>query len=312
MTTVKVGVAGAGAVGCHYGSLLQQGGLDVAYLARGEHLAALKENGLIHISNEKTVGLNIQASDDLSMLADCDVILLTCKTTMLNELCQQLVPVINHAAVLVTMQNGVTAPDQVMRYFPESPLIAASAFIGVRVEKPGVIIHSAAGHVRLGYWEMSGEDDGVVPSVLESLLSAWKCSGVDVEEITDIKSMLWYKMLWNCGFNAMTALTRCYARDIAADADSVRWVRATMQEAIDVAVACDITLSDDAIEQHLALTMKAGQVKTSMWQDIEHGRPTEIEAMNGFVAQKARELGLDAPVNDMLASLVRVASERGL
>jgi 2-dehydropantoate 2-reductase len=306
---LKVGVAGAGAVGCHYGSLLQQGGLDVVYLTRGEHLAALKENGLTHISNDKRVELNIQASDDLSILTDCDVILLTCKTTMLNELCQQLRPVINSETVLLTLQNGVTAPDQVMRYFPESPLIAASAFIGVRVEKPGVIIHSAAGHVRLGHWGMNGQGGGAASAALEKLIAAWERSGVDAGKVSDMKSMLWHKMLWNCGFNAMTAITRCYARDIATDEDSVRWVRVAMQEAIGVARAESVQLPEDAIEQHLALTMKAGPVKSSMWQDMEHGRPTEIEAMNGFVAQKAKELGLEAPVNDLLASLIR-ASER--
>lgn len=123
--------------------------------------------------------------------------------------------------------------------------------------------------------------------------------------------MLWHKMLWNCGFNAITALTHRYARDIAKDEDSVRWVRASMQEAINVAGAESIQLPADAIEQHLALTMKAGPVKSSMWQDMEHGRPTEIEAMNGFVAKRAEELGLAAPVNDLLASLIR-AAERGI
>jgi 2-dehydropantoate 2-reductase len=310
MAVLKVGVAGAGAVGCHYGSLLQQGGLDVVYLARGEHLAALKENGLTHVSNEETFEMNIQASDDISILTDCDVILLTCKTTVLNELCEQLGPVINSETVLVTMQNGVTAPDQVMHYFPESPLIAASAFIGVRVEKPGVIIHSAAGHVRLGHWGVSGQGGGAASAALEKLIAAWERSGVDAGKVSEMKSMLWHKMLWNCGFNAMTALTRCYARDIAADEDSVRWVRVAMQETIDVARAESVQVPSDAIEQHLALTMKAGPVKSSMWQDMELGRPTEIEAMNGFVAKRAEELGLEAPVNDMLASLVRASGRK--
>ncbi len=309
MAMLKVGVAGAGAVGCHYGSLLQQGGLDVVCLTRGEHLAALKENGLTHISNNGSVELNIQASDDPSILTDCDVILLTCKTTALDELCQQLGPVISNKTVLVTMQNGVTAPDQAIHYFPQSPLIAASAFIGVRIEKPGVIIHSAAGHIRLGHWGASGQGDGAASAALEKLIAAWDRSGVDADRVSDMKRMLWYKMLWNCGFNAITALAHRYARDIAKDEDSVRWVRAAMQEAMNVARAESIQVPSDAIEQHLALTMKAGPVKSSMWQDMEHGRPTEIEAMNGFVAKRAEELGLEAPVNDLLASLIR-ASER--
>ena len=309
MAMLKVGIAGAGAVGCHYGSLLQQAGLDLVYLARGEQLAALQENGLTHISNGKSVELKIQASDDPSILKDCDLLLLTCKTTALNELCQQLLPVINSGTVLLTMQNGVTAPDQVALFFPKNPMLAASAFIGVRVERPGVVVHSAAGHVRMGHWGMSGESSGAASAVLEQLIAAWERSGVDAGKVSDMKSMLWHKMLWNCGFNAMTALTRCYARDIATDEDSVRWVRVAMQEAIDVARAESVQLPEDAIEQHLALTMKAGPVRTSMWQDMEHGCPTEIEAMNGFVAQKAQELGLEAPVNDLLASLIRAAEK---
>ncbi|MDT8375255.1 MAG: 2-dehydropantoate 2-reductase [Mariprofundaceae bacterium] len=304
---LKVGVAGAGAVGCHYGSLLQQAGLDVVCLARGDHLAALKKNGLTHISGGKVTRLNVQASNDMSMLADCDVILLSCKTTVLDELCQQLLPVIGRNTVLVTMQNGVTAPGQVLRCFPDSPLVAASAFIGVRVERPGEVVHSAAGHIRLGVWQNESER---MLSMLAELVAAWRRSGVDAEQAAEMKNMLWHKMLWNCGFNAITALTRCYARDVAADEDSARWVRAAMQEAIDVATAESIRLPEDAIGQHMALTMKAGPVKTSMWQDMEHGRPTEIEAMNGFVAQRARQLGLEAPVNDLLASLIRAASAR--
>ncbi|MDX8404193.1 MAG: 2-dehydropantoate 2-reductase [Mariprofundaceae bacterium] len=303
---MKVGIAGAGAVGCHYGSLLQQAGLDVAYLARGEHLAALKGNGLTHISDRETVQLNIHASDDASILADCDVILLTCKTTVLNELCEKLKSVVGDQAVLVTVQNGVAAPDQVATFFPNHPLLAASAFIGVRVEKPGVIIHSAAGHIRLGLWQHESER---LLFVLSALITAWRTSGVDAEQVADMRSMLWNKMLWNCGFNAITALTRCYAKDIAVAEDSVRWVRAAMQETVEIARAESVQLPVDAIAQHLKLTMTAGLVKTSMWQDLEHGRPTEIEAMNGFIASKAKALGLEAPVNDMLASLIR-ASER--
>lgn len=303
---MKVGIAGAGAVGCHYGSFLQQAGLDVVYLARGEHLDSLQAYGLIHLTNGEESVLKVNASDDLSILSDCDVILLTCKTTVLSELCEQLKPVIEEQTVLVTVQNGVAAPDQVALFFPDHPLLAASAFIGVRIEKPGVIIHSAAGYIRVGVWQNGGEH---LSTMLADLIAAWQKSGADAEEVADMRSMLWHKMLWNCGFNAMTALTRCYAKDLAVDEDSLRWVRAAMQEVIEVAGAESVQLPEDAIEQHLNLTIKAGPVKTSMWQDMEHGRPTEIEAMNGFIAKRAGELGIQTPVNDMLASLIR-ASEK--
>ncbi|MFQ5519669.1 MAG: ketopantoate reductase family protein, partial [Mariprofundus sp.] len=103
---LRVGIAGAGAVGCHYGSFLQQSGMEVAYLARGEHLAALKKHGLTHISNGEARHLQVQASDDSSILTACDVVLFACKTTVLDELCKQISPAIKSTALLISMQNG--------------------------------------------------------------------------------------------------------------------------------------------------------------------------------------------------------------
>ncbi len=301
---MKIGIAGAGAVGCHYGSMLQQAGQDVVYLARGEHLAVLRQKGLTHISDGRAYHRDIQASDDAGILVDCDVVLLTCKTTVLEHLCVQIASGIRPGALLITMQNGVMAPDQVALHFPSNPLVAASAFIGARIEKPGFVIHSAAGHLRLGWWQ--GKDARCSP-LLDALLTAWRVSGVDAQEVGEMKVMLWNKLLWNCGFNAITALTRRFAKDIAAEEDSARWVRAAMQETLAVAAASGVILPDDAIEKHMILTMKAGEVKTSMWQDLEHHRPTEIEVMNGFIAARAKEMGLSAPVSDMLTSLIRAA-----
>jgi len=303
---MRVGIAGAGAVGCHYGSQLQQAGLDVVYLTRGEHLLTLLQRGLTHISHGRAHHYNIQASDEAEILADCDVVILTCKTTVLEGMCIQIAPVLKEGALLMTMQNGVNAPDRVASRFPAHPVVAASAFIGARIEKPGVVIHSAAGHLRMGWWKGEREDALLQ---LTKLLDGWNEAEVDARLVEDMPAMLWNKLLWNNGFNAITALTRCFARDIAANRDSARWVRDAMQESVDVAAACGVVLPEDVIDQHLELTMKAGEVKTSMWQDMEHGRPTEIEEMNGFVAARAKELGLAAPVNDLLASLVRAASE---
>lgn len=301
---MRIGIAGAGAVGCHYGAMLQQAGNDVAYLTRGEHLSVLQQKGLTHISNGKAYHHEVNASDDAGILAGCDVVLITSKATVLDDMCVQIASSIRPDALLITMQNGVLAPDQVAQHFPSNPLIAGSAFIGVRIEKPGFVIHSAAGHLRMGWWQGNSENRS---QLFTDLLAAWNTSGVDAQKVEDMRGMLWNKLLWNCGFNAITALTRRFAKDIAVDEDSVRWVRSAMKETIAVAAACDVPLSDDAIEQHISLTMKAGEVKTSMWQDLEHHRPTEIEIMNGFVAAKAMELGSSAPVNDMLASLIRAA-----
>ncbi|OIQ00505.1 MAG: hypothetical protein AUK35_02930 [Zetaproteobacteria bacterium CG2_30_46_52] len=304
---MKVGIAGAGAVGCFYGAMLQQGGVDTVYLTRGEHLRALQTNGLLVVSFGTSKQINVAASDDAASLSDCDVILLACKTTGLETMCEQLSQVVSKNCMLLTMQNGVEAPEVVQRYFPKHAVIAASAFIGVRIERPGVINHSAAGHIRLGRYENKDES---AKQVLDDLIQTWIKSGVDAAEPEDVHVMLWHKMMWNCGFNAITALTRRFAKDIANEPDTARWVSDVMLETLHVAKAMGVALPQEVIAQHIALTLKAGEVKTSMWQDMEHGRPTEIAAMNGYVAKQAKALGIETPVNDLLTSLIKAADIR--
>jgi len=298
---IRVGIAGAGAVGCFYGLALQRAGLDVVFLARGAHLQALQRTGLLYESGGKKDVFKVSASDDVQVLADCDVILLCCKTTQLDDMCQSLLAVVKPTAVWLTLQNGVQAADQVSVYFPKHSVLAASAFIGVRLEKSGHMIHSAAGHIRLGLWHKGGND------VLLLLQDAWQKASVDAKIEKDMRVMLWQKMLWNCGFNAITALTQRYARDVALHDDMIAWVRAAMLEVMAVASAMSIKLEAAMIEKHMQMTCEAGEVKSSMWQDRSHQKPTEIAAMNGYIAEQGKRLGIATPINTMLANMIDLA-----
>jgi 2-dehydropantoate 2-reductase len=300
---MKVAIAGAGAIGCHYGGLLQHAGCNVVFLARGAHLKAMQTAGLKHESLDWQRNLSVQADDDPTIIKDANVILITCKTTGLEGMCEQLVNVVASNTLLVTLQNGVQAPDIVAKWFPDHGIVAGSAFIGVRIEMPGYIVHSAAGHVRLGLWQHSsskGTETG-----LERLLMCFQQAGVDARQVADARQLLWNKMLWNCGFNAITALTCRYARDIANEASTAEIALAAMQETVVLASVSGITLPINAAEKQLAITKKLGLVKTSMWQDIEQARLTEIDDMNGYIADVAAKLGYKVPVNHMLATLVR-------
>jgi len=302
---MKVGVAGAGAVGCHYGAMLQRAGHDVVFLARGVHLAAMREHGLVHETGGESFSMPVCASDDADILSDRECVLLTCKMTDLADMLDNLAGSLPADTLLVTLQNGVRAPDMTAAAFPRHVVIAGSAFIGVRIEAPGHVVHSAAGHVRLGAWRASG----YIPR-LSALLQAMKQAGVEARHDKDMRRTLWNKMLWNCGFNAITALTRRYAREIAADPACCDMVRAAMRETVSLAVADGIPLEDADIEKNIRATLEAGPVRTSMWQDIERGRRTEIDDLNGYVAAVAAKKGMAAPVNTMLAALIRAAESR--
>jgi len=293
-----IGIAGAGAVGLHYGLALQRAGLDVRFLARGAHLAAMQRDGVHYHTMGEASHVLVQASDQAAALAVCDVIVLACKTTQLDAMLASLAPHVA-GAVLLTMQNGVTAPDCVHQHFPHASIIAASAFIGARIESPGVVVHSAAGHLRLGVWH------GEASALLALLCAAWQQGGVDARAVADMPAMLWQKMLWNCGFNAITALTQSYARDVASDEALQCWVRTAMEEARTVAQCLGVRLEADVIAQHMALTLNGGSVKSSMWQDVSHHRAVEIEAMNGYIVHIAEQYDVAVPVNRMLYDLMR-------
>jgi len=298
---IRIGIAGAGAVGCFYGLALQRAGLDVVFLARGTHLQALQSTGLLYESAGKQDVFTVSASDDVEVLAACDVILLCCKTTQLDVMCQSLLNVVKANVTWLTLQNGVQAADQVSAYYPKHDVLAASAFIGVRIEKAGHVVHSAAGHIRLGLWHKGGDD------VLLSLQNAWQKTGVDAKIERDMHAVLWQKMLWNCGFNAITALTQRYARDVALHDDMIAWVKAAMLEVMAVASAMGIQLDARMMEKHIQMTCEAGEVKSSMWQDMSHKKPTEIAAMNGYIAAQGKRLGIAVPINTMLANMIDLA-----
>lgn len=305
---MKLAVAGAGAVGCHYGSMLQQAGCEVVFLARGAHLQAIRDFGLRHRSAGRETTLSLQAGDDPAIVRGCDVIFLSCKTTGLRALCRQLAGHVSGHALLITLQNGVQAPDIVSELFPGHAVVAGSAFIGARIEAPGHIVHSAAGHLRLGPWRQYAAGD--IEGRLSELIGRFSAAGVDARRVGDVRQLLWNKMLWNCGFNAITALTRRYARDIAREAETAAMALAAMRETAGLAAGLGVKLPPDAAEKQLAITANIGPVKSSMWQDIEQARPTEIEDLNGYVAGTAAGLGLEAPVNRMLTALIRALENR--
>jgi len=301
---MKIGFAGAGAVGCHYGSKLQQAGFDVLLLARGPHLKALQEHGLCHESENKTKSIAVIATAKAEQFKECQVIILCCKMTGLSNMISTIQHFVTQDTLLVTLQNGVEAPDFIRTSFPNNSIAAGSAFIGARIEQPGHIIHSAAGGIRLGHWQQ-GEGE----HHLATLIEAFKSAGVPARIDPDPAAMLWRKLLWNCGFNAITAITRRYARDMATDKETLLIVEQAMQETVALAQSFGIAIEEADISKHIDITLAMGPVKTSMWQDIEAGHPTEIDFINGYIAKEAEKKKLPAAANRFLTTLIH-ATER--
>jgi len=292
---LKIAFAGAGAVGCHYGSRLQQAGSELLFLARGAHLATLQQHGLLHESEGVTQRLQISATDDPIALCSADVLIFSSKMTGLQPLIDRFRDKVNTDTLLVTMQNGVEAPQWLQQAFPHHAIAAATAFIGARLEAPGYLVHSAAGGIRLGLWQ-AGQAEGLLPELVEQ----FKAAQVPCRLEADVAAMLWRKLLWNTGFNAITAIHRRFARQMCEDEKMLAIVRSAMEETVNVAQAEGINIGEADIEAHIDVTMKMGPVKTSMWQDIEAGHKSEVAYINGAVVRVGEKLGMAVPVNRML------------
>ncbi|MDX8376635.1 MAG: ketopantoate reductase family protein [Mariprofundales bacterium] len=306
MPKLQILIAGAGAVGCHYGILLQQVGCDVHFLARGQHLHDMQQYGLSHISNSQQKTVSVHASDNYSVANTADVILLCSKMTTLTDMLQQLKPYTRTSTLLVSLQNGVQAPEIITQIIPDNAYVAGSAFIGVRIEKPTKVLHTAAGGLRLGLWQK-----GCGAKHIPKLATMIKKAAIPLQladNRTAVEFILWRKMLWNCGFNAITALTRNYARQIALDEQYSRIVTALMHETMLEAQAQNIGLRPDDITKTIAHTANMDEVKTSMWQDASSNRPNEIDWLNGYISKQAEQRGQSAPANKSLHNLITIMS----
>ncbi len=275
------------------------------FLARGAHLRVLQRHGLTHHTGGEVRHYRVSASADADTLADCQFWLLCCKCTDLNSMLEQIAPCVHKDAILITLQNGVRSGERTAAVFPNHPVVVGSAFIGARIEKPGTIIHSAAGHVSLASWQKANK------TLIDPLVHIWEQAGTVVRWLEDGRLLLWRKMVWNCGFNAITALTRRYAREIVEDPQLSFVARTAMEELIAVAHAEGIALSHREIDTNMEITRSMGPVKTSAWQDVERGRPTEIDAINGEVVRVAEKHGIPVPVNRTLTALLTPPQHAG-
>lgn len=301
---MKIAVAGPGGVGGYYGGLLARSGMDVTFLARGKHLEALQKEGLRVKSYKGDFHVKIKATDDPSQTGACHMILFCVKSFDTAHVADLIAPMVRPETTIISLQNGVDNEELIGRTLGMEKVMAGIAFIGSRVEAPGLIVHSAAGNMTFG------EVGGGFSERGEKILQIFRSCGIEANLSEDMKKVMWQKMVWNCGFNAITALTGCTVSEILSDKSTKETVQKAMEEVVSVARGLAISIALDLPQKTIAHTEKQGEIKTSMLMDMEKGRRMEIEALNGAVSKKGRELKVETPVNDTLYGMVRAINKK--
>ncbi len=307
----RIAVVGAGAVGCYFGGKLVRAGCPVTFVGRPgpqSSVLALSREGLYFDGVEFQEKLRVEASTDVSSVSAADVVLICVKTIDTASVAASLAPHLRPEAIIVSLQNGVENASvirQALRDAGRSPLpvvLPSVVYVAAAMIAPGHLKHSGRGDLVIG----PGRDASLVP-VIERIAQLFTRANVPCRISDNIDAELWTKLIWNCAGNAVSALGRAtYA--LAGSLESVRQVMAAAAGEVGaVAQASGISLPvSDLMALGLKLAASLGPATSSTAQDIERGRPTEIDSLNGFITRRGAELGIPTPVNQTLWALVKL------
>jgi len=304
MKKLKIGIAGPGAVGGYYGACLARAGMDVKFLGRGSHLDAIKEKGLSIKSYKGDFHISPFASDDPVEIGPCDLIIFCVKSFDSTNMGRFIKPMVGPSTVILSLQNGVENEEILGGLYGSDKVLAGVAFIGSRIEKPGEIVHTASGNITFG------EAGGGSSDRTKELAEIFNTAGIKARLSDDMRKVMWQKMVWNCGFNAITALTGCSAAEVLLLKETREIVIKTMEEVIAVAAALGIEFDAGLPEKTIAHTEKQGEIRTSMLVDMEKEKKMEIDGLNGAVCRKGDDKGVPTPTNDILYGIIKSINKR--
>ena len=303
---MRVAVMGAGAVGGYFGARLAHAGHEVWFISRKERLKALRTSGLRVESIDGDLELApIRATNDPSGIGPVDLVLFTVKSTGTRAAAEAIRPLVRAHTTVLALQNGVDNEAVLAEVLGEEPILPAVAVIGVDMPEPGLVSHTNNGSITMG------EVDGSESERLIKLRRAFSDAGVETRASHDIRSVKWRKLVWNAAFNPLAALTGMRVLEIIEDEDARTLAVEAMREGIAVGRALGYKVDEHLVERGTRREPHWANSKTSMLQDIERGRPTEIEALTGAVVRYGVRTGLPTPVSSTIVRLVR-ARERGL
>lgn len=295
---MRIAVFGAGGVGGYFGARLAEAGADVTFIARGAHLAAMKERGLSVASIKGDVHLApVQATAAPAAVGVVDAVLLAVKAWQVAEACEAMRPMIGPDTIVVPLENGVEAPDEIARVLGPAHTAGGLCRILAYVTAPGEIRHAAI-EPSLAFGELDGRITARVEAFRQALAA---CRGVTVEVPPDIRVAMWSKFLFIAPVSGIGAVTRVPIGTFRRVPDTRRMLVSAFEEIVQLAATLDVRLPGDAVQSTLAFTDGIPLDGTaSMQRDIMEGRPSELEAQLGAVVRLGERHGVDVPVHRFL------------
>ena len=291
---MRIGVMGTGAVGGYFGSRLAAASNQVAFIARGPHLAAMQQRGLIVESPQGNLPVrDALFTDDPAQVGIVDLVLFCVKSYDTETAAANLEPLIGDRTIILSLQNGVDNADKIAQRWGQHRTLAGVVYIGAQVIQPGRILHSTGGKI------VFGELDGQFHRTSRAVEQALSAAEIPCEANRDIRTVQWRKLLWNAPFCAISCLTRANVKEIIGSDSLTKLALDCMTEVRAAAKTQTIDLDPALFDETLRFSKGLGEFKPSMLQDLEAGKPLEVEAFNGIVVELLRRAGKEAPTNQV-------------
>jgi 2-dehydropantoate 2-reductase len=301
----RIAVVGAGAVGGYFGGMFARAGAPIVFIGRKHFAEAIESKGLMLDQSHGQERIRIEATTDMSAIRDCSLILFCVKANDTSATAAQMAPFVRPDATVVSLQNGVDNVERV-RVAASVLAIPAAVYVAVSVPEPGRVKHLARGDLIIG---PPSEKTTEIASVFER-------AGIPCRISENIEGELWVKLLRNCALNAISALGHVRYGQIAQNANAKQLMQNIVDEVLAVARAARVVMPGvhdrkSGMAAAMELAMQMADAFSSTAQDLNRGRPTEIDALNGYVARRGAELGVPVPVNHALFTLVKLAEQKG-
>ncbi|MDH5476817.1 MAG: 2-dehydropantoate 2-reductase [Nitrospinota bacterium] len=295
---MKIVVAGAGAVGGYYGAMLARAGHELFFIARGAHLNAIRKNGLHVQSYKGDFSISAPCGQDSSPFGPADLILVCFKSYQTKSTVELFSSCVGGDTAILSLQNGVDNELVLAKAFGQERVLGAVAFIGARVERPGVILHTGFGSLAVG--ELFAEPGARA----QRLGEMFEMAGIKCRVSANIKKDIYAKMVWNVGFNGICSILDCSAGEALGSPSTRGLVRSAMMEWIAVARGVGVELDEEMVERNIETTAKGGEVVPSMVMDKRNGRIMEIDSIIGKVVELGLATSTPTPVNQFILDIL--------
>ena len=306
---MNVLVMGSGAVGGYYGAVLRHAGNDVTFVARGDHLAAIRERGLrVDSVTSGNFTVTADATDRPDASLRTDLVLFCVKGYDNAEAIELICPTVGEHTSVLTLQNGIGSGAQLSDAFGEERVLLGVTYVDASLDGPGHV-SEFGGPSRLVFGEVDGGQTDRSLAVRDTLSDA----GVRVELTSDVDAALWRKFLFICAWSGMICLTRSSMSEILASSATERMTMSVLREVQSVGAARGIELPDSEVEEAMQSFRDAGEDSvSSMYIDLQAGKPLEIEVLNGAVARMGAEAGVATPVNDFIVACLTLPHRKAV